>query len=296
MHVVIAGATGFLGTHLTEHLRVHGHDVTHLTRREPEAPHESRWDPRSGLLDRGLVGSADAVVNLAGASIVGNPHSGRWAREVMDSRVVTTRLLAETVAGAEHPPALIAGNGISYYGDHGSEPLTEESDSRGEALLTRVAREWQAATEPARAAGARVCVLRTAIVLDRASSPLRELRLLFRAGLGARLGPGSQYFPVVSLRDWVGAVSFLIESRDVSGEFNICCPLTPTNAEFTRALAAAVGRRAFLAAPSAVLRLAAGRMAPELLGSLNTRPAALERAGYDFKDEDVREVLASALG
>ncbi|KQV69651.1 hypothetical protein ASC64_07365 [Nocardioides sp. Root122] len=295
MRVVIAGASGFLGTHLTEHLRVHGHEVTALVRRDPASAQESRWDPRAGEVDAEVVGRADAVVNLAGASIAGNPHSDRWATEVRESRVSTTGLLARTIAAAERPPAFIAGNGIGWYGDHGSAPVTEDSDSLGDAFLTGVTREWAAATEPAREAGARVCILRTAPVMDRTSPPLKQLRLLFKAGLGARLGSGEQYFPMISLRDWIGAVSYLLVSRDVSGAFNLCCPTTPTNAEFTHALAKAVGRKAFLAAPAPVLKVAAGDLASELLGSVNARPAALERAGYDFEDEDVREVLASAL-
>ena len=295
MRVVIAGASGFLGTHLTDHLRVHGHEVTTLVRRDPTSAHESRWDPEAGEVDAALVSRADAVVNLAGATIASNPHSRTWASEVLDSRVSTTRLLAETIAASERPPALLAGNGISYYGDHGAAPVTEESESLGDAFLTRVTREWAAATEPARAAGARVCLLRTAPVMDRTSPPLKQLRLLFLAGGGARLGSGEQHMPMISLRDWVGAVSYLIESRDVSGAFNLCCPRTPTNAEFTRALAHALHRKAFLAVPSAVMKVAAGDLAPELLASVNARPAALERAGYDFEDEDVREVLAAAL-
>lgn len=295
MRVVMAGASGFLGTHLTEHLRVHGHEVTHLVRREP-GPHESRWDPVVGILDAAVVTSADAVVNLAGASLLGNPHSGSWAEEVRDSRVRTTAVLARTIADSDRPPAFLAGNGISYYGDHGPAPVTEDTDSRGDALLTRVAREWQDAATPAREAGARVCVLRTAPVMDRSAPPLKQLRRMFALGLGARLGSGRQHFPMISLRDWVGAVSFLLESRDVSGPFNLCCPDTPTNAEFTVALAGAVRRPALLAAPSGLLAKATGRLAPELLGSVNARPAALERAGYDFEDRDVREVLAAALG
>ena len=100
---------------------------------------------------------------------------------------------------------------------------------------------------------------------------------------------------MISLRDWVASVAFLAGSGDVSGAFNLCCPRTPTNAEFTRALADAVHRPAFLVAPAAVLKVAAGRMAPEILGSVNARPAALERAGYDFEDEDVTAVLAAGL-
>jgi NAD dependent epimerase/dehydratase family enzyme len=131
--------------------------------------------------------------------------------------------------------------------------------------------------------------------MDRTSPPLKQLRLLFQLGGGARLGSGEQFMPMISLRDWVGAVSYLIESRDVSGAFNLCCPRTPTNAEFTRALAAALHRKAFLAVPAPLMRMAAGDLAPELLGSVNARPTALERAGYDFEDEDVREVLSAAL-
>ena len=295
MRVVIAGASGFLGTHLTEHLRVHGHEVTALVRREPTSAHESRWDPANGQVDAEVVGRADAVVNLAGAPIAGNPHSGRWGTQVMESRVSTTRLLASTIAASERPAAFLAGNGVAWYGDHGNAPVTEETDSVGDAFLTRVAHAWQDATDAAREAGARVCVLRTSPVMDRTSPPLKQLKLLFQVGGGARLGSGRQHMPMISLRDWIGAVSYLIESRDVSGAFNLCCPTTPTNAEFTAALAAQLHRKAFLAVPASVMKVAAGDLAPELLGSVNARPAALERAGYDFEDEDVREVLASAL-
>jgi uncharacterized protein (TIGR01777 family) len=295
MRVVIAGASGFLGTHLSDHLRVHGHEVVALVRREAHSPRESAWDPYAGVLDEALVGGADVVVNLAGSPLFGNPHSARYRRELMESRVVTTRVLAEAVAASERPPAFLANNGTSFYGDHGADALTEECDSRGEGLLTRVTREWQAAAQPALDAGARVCVLRTAPVMDRASLTLRLLKGLFKSGMAARLSSGEQYFPIISLRDWVGAATYVAESHDVSGVFNLCCPVTPTNREFTETLAEALHRPSFLAAPAPVLRLAAGQMAPELLNSVNVRPAALERAGYDFEDEDVREVLATAL-
>jgi uncharacterized protein (TIGR01777 family) len=295
MRVVIAGASGFLGTHLSDHLRVHGHEVTALVRREAEGARESRWDPYTGQLDSSVVESSDVVVNLAGSPLFGNPHSARYRRALMDSRVVTTQVLAEAIAKSDRKPAFLANNGTSFYGDHGAEVLTEESDTQGDALLTRVTRAWQEATLPAVEAGARVCVLRTAPVLDRASVTMRLLRTVFKAGLAARLSTGDQYFPLISLRDWVGAATYLAESHDVSGVFNLCCPVTPTNREFTEALAGALHRPAVFAAPAPVLRLAAGQMAPELLNSVNVRPAALERAGYDFEDEDVREVLAAAL-
>lgn len=295
MQIVIAGGSGFLGTHLVEELGRRGHAVTRLVRHPTSAPGESTWDPYAGTYDRAVIAAADVIINLAGSPTAGNPHSQRWARELRESRVTTTRVLARAIAEAGSTPAFLAGNGISWYGDHGDQALTETSDSRGHSLLTEVSREWQAATEPAVEAGARVCVLRTSPVMDRRAAPLKQLRLVFRLGLGARLGDGAQYMAMISLRDWVGAVAHLAEHDTARGPFNLCCSETPTNAEFTAALAKAVHRPALVFAPKAVLRVGAGEMAPELLGSLNVRPAALSAAGYAFKDPDVTAVLHTGL-
>ena len=295
MRIVIAGASGFLGSNLTDALRDRGHEVTRLVRRPASSAEESTWDPYAGTYEPEVIEGADVVVNLAGTPTAGNPHSEKWARELRESRVTTTLVLARAIAGSGTRPAFLAGNGISWYGDHGTQVLTEASDSRGHALLTEVTREWQAATVPAADAGARVCVLRTSPVMDRRSEPLKELRRVFRLGLGARLGDGRQHMAMISLRDWVGAVVHLAEHPTAAGPFNLCCPETPTNAEFTKALARAVHRPAAVFVPKAALRLGAGKMAPELLGSLNVRPAALIESGYEFHDRDVDAVLAAGL-
>lgn len=298
MHVVVAGSSGFLGRQLVTELRGRGHDVTCLVRRDPargQSAPESRWDPQAGVVDTDLVQAADVVVNLAGSPLVGNPHSKKWARDVLTSRRATTGLLAATIAAAARPPALVNASGVSWYGDHGPVALTEASDTRGHALLTKVAREWEAATQPAAAADGRVVCLRTAPVQDRSNPPLQQQRLQFLAGLGGRLGNGRQYYPLISLRDWIGAAAFLVEHPMASGPFNMCAPVTPTNAEFTRTLAKLVHRPAVLPAPAAAIRLAAGPMADEVLGSLNLRPAALLDLGYGFADPDVESVLATGL-
>jgi uncharacterized protein len=293
--ILVAGASGFLGTHLRTALTARGHSVTTLVRRPTRSASESSWDPYAGTYDRAAVEAADVVVNLAGAPTLGNPHSSKWAHELLESRVVTTRVLAEAVASADSRPAFLAGNGVSYYGDHGDAVLDESADSRGDALLTEVTRQWQDATDSAVDAGARVCVLRTAPVMDRRSAPLKQLRLLFLTGLGARLGDGRQHMAMVSLSDWVGAVVHLAEHPTASGPFNLCCPVTPTNAEFTRTLAHQLHRPALAFVPAPLLRVGAGRMAPELLGSLNVVPAGLEAAGYAFRDRDVDAVLRAGL-
>jgi len=296
VHVVIAGASGFLGSKLARVLEHRGHQVTRLVRRDPAHEGESRWDPHTDHVDRALIGEADVVVNLAGSPTLGNPHSARWAANLHDSRVATTDCLARAVAGADRHPAFYAGNAVGWYGDHGQELVTDESASNGDSFMTRVSRDWADATAPAVEAGARVVRLHTCPVMDHASAPLKQMLPAFKLGLGARIGDGQQYFPIVSLRDWTGAVAHLVESESVSGPFIIGAPVTPTNGEFTDALAEAVGRRARLAAPAFVLEKAGGRLAPELLGSQRIEPAALLASGYTFHDENVRAVLAAALG
>src|SRR4051794_7197231 len=291
LNVLISGASGFLGTHLTEELIARGHAVVALVRRPSSLPDESSWDPYAGAYEREAFERADVVVNLAGSPTVGNPHSKRWARELRESRVTTTRVLAEAVAASGRRPAFLAGNAIAWYGDHGDDVVTEESGSTGDSLLTGVTRAWQDAAAPASDAGARVCILRTAPVIDKAVPPLKQLRSLTRLGLGARLGDGRQHMAMVSLRDWVGGVAHLVEHDDVSGPVNLCCPRTPTNAEFTTTLADALHRPSFATVPGFALKTGAGRMAPELLGSLNVVPAALEASGYVFRDPDVVSVV-----
>lgn len=294
MRILIAGSTGFLGQHLQSQLRQRGHDVVPLVRRPPRAG-ELSWDPTSGHLDPKTLTGFDAVVNLAGSPTVGNPHSKKWARELEDSRVRSTGVLARAIAATSHTPAYVVGNGISFYGDHGSVRLDESAPSRGDALLTHVTRVWQAAAKEAEDVGARVAYLRTAPVLDATSAPLKQLRLLFKTGLGGRLGSGEQYFPVISLRDWVGAATHVIESG-MHGPVNLCAPHVPTNAEFTKELARKVRRPAALPVPAAAVRLAAGPMAPEVLGSIRGVPQALLDDGFVFQDDDVSAILDVALG
>lgn len=294
LNVVVAGASGFLGRHLTDELEARGHTVVRLVRRPAGSPAESTWDPYAGVYDRDVVERADVVVNLAGTPTIGNPHSRTWARNLRESRVTTTRVLAQAVASSERTPALLAGNAIAWYGDHGAEVVTEESGSRGDSLLTEVTRDWQDAAAPAVEAGARVCFLRTAPVMDQAGPPLKPLALLTKLGLGARLGNGRQYMSMISLRDWVGGTAHLVEG-DAQGPVNLCCPETPTNKEFTDALARAVGRKAFLAVPTPAIRIGAGPLAPEALGSINLRPAVLEQDGYAFRDRTVDDVIRAGL-
>ena len=274
MRFVVAGSSGFLGGAWTQALVEHGHEVVRLVRREPTGPDEVRWDPAEGRVDRGVVESADVVVNLAGAPLVHVPWNDAYRRAFTASRVDTTRTLAEAVARSDRKPAFLAQSGVAAYGDGGSAVLTEESPGDAPTFMGDVVRRWEAATEPARQAGARVALMRTSVVLDRSGGALPPMLLPFRLGLGGKIGNGRQYFATISLDDWLGAATFLAYN-DLSGPFNLTGPEPSTNAEFTRALGEALGRPAVLRVPTLPLR-ATGLVGPiggELLASQRLDPA-----------------------
>src|SRR5205085_667999 len=153
LHIVVGGATGFLGKNLVPALRARGHTTTSLVRREPQADAESRWDPSSGLLDAHVIEDADVVINVAGSPTIGNPHSQRWARNLRESRVTSTQVLADAIAASTTKPAFLAGNAVAIYGDHGDDEVTDAGDSRGHTLMVEVTRAWEAAAAPAMDAG-----------------------------------------------------------------------------------------------------------------------------------------------
>lgn len=294
MRVVIGGASGFLGAPLVVHLRQRGHDVTALVRRTA-GPDESWWKPSEGLIDQTLIDEADAVINLSGSPISQWPRTPARKREILSSRLDATSTLARAIAAAPTPPAFLSGSAIGWYGtDRGDEELTEGT-APGPGFLAEVAQRWEEAAGPAVDAGARVAWLRTGIVMDRSGGALKLMLLPFRLGLGARLGDGHQYFSTISRRDWIAAVTHVLEG-DLSGPVNLAIPDDVTNRDFTRTLATTVHRPAVLAAPAFAIRLALGGLADDLLGSLRVRPQTLMDDKFSFADPGIDRVLRTALG
>ncbi len=294
MRVVVAGSSGLIGTALVAHLRAGGHEVLRLVRRPPAGPDERGWDPPAGRIDAGTFEGVDAVVNLNGVGVADRPWSGARRQAIRDSRNVPTDVLARAVA--EHGvPTLVSQSATGYYGDAGGVAL-DESAPVGRGFLADVLRDWEAAAQPAREAGARVVHPRTGLVLSASGGLLGPLKLLFRFALGGRIGSGTQYMPWISLDDEVGALGFLLEHDTLDGPVNLTGPAPVTNAEFSAALAAAVHRPAPLAVPAFVIKSLAGAMGEEmLLFGQRALPAKLEAAGYRFRHRTVEEALAAAL-
>jgi uncharacterized protein len=295
LKIAITGATGFIGSALTQHLRGKGHDVLRITRGAAGGD-TLHWDPAAGVLDRDRLEGVDAVVHLAGESIGRLFWTEAHKMRVLDSRVRGTALLAETLAGLDHPPeVLVSASAVGYYGDRGDEELTEES-GRGTGFLAEVAVAWEEAAGAARDAGIRVVHPRTGIVLSSLGGVLPRILLPFRLGLGGRLGSGRQWWPWITLEDEVRAIVWCIERSQVAGPVNLSAPNPVRNAEFTETLARVLRRPALLPAPRAVLRVALPEMADELLlASQREIPHRLSEGGFEFAHPELEGGLRAAL-
>lgn len=297
MKVVVTGASGLIGSALTAALRADGDQVVTLVRRTPAAPTEIAWDPladHGGLAPSALDGT-DAVVHLAGAGVADRRWTSSYKTEIRASRVLGTRAIAGLVAGMAQPPAvLLCGSAIGWYGDTGGREV-DESGPAGRGFLAGVVRDWEAAADPAREAGIRVAHLRSGIVLSRRGGVLARLLPPFRLGLGARIGPGTQYMSWVALGDWIRAARFLAEHTEVSGPVNVTTPNPVTNAAFTAALAHALHRPALLSIPSPVLSAALGGVTADLLTSARVMPRRLQEAGFRFIHPELAGALAAEL-
>ncbi len=293
MRVIVAGSSGLIGSSLVVELRKAGHEVLRLVRRAPAAADERRWNPPAGSIDPDALAGVDAVVNLCGAGVADRRWTEARKQVLRDSRSVPTEVLAAAVA--EHGiPVLVNGSAVGFYGDGGDRMLTE-SERSGDGFLAMLCREWEAATEPASAAGARVVLLRTGLVLSPGGGLLGPLRSLFSLLLGGRLSDGQQYWPWISLTDELAAIRFCLENDGVSGPVNLSGPVPVTNREFTKAFADSLGRPAPWVIPGFALHLVFGAELAEeaMLTGQRAVPKALENAGFSFTHGTVQLALAA---
>jgi uncharacterized protein len=297
MRVAITGSSGLIGSALAGALQRDGNEVTQLVRRSPRQPGEIPWNPLAsdGGLDPAVFDGIDAVVHLSGAPVAGGLWTKARKLTLRASRIQSTKALVAALAKAPSPrPALLSGSAVGWYGDTGAREV-DESAPAGAGFLADLVRDWEAAAQPASQAGLRVVSLRSGIVLSHRGGMLGPLVPLFRFGLGARLGPGTQFISWISMTDHVAAVRYLLEHPDIDGPVNLTAPVPVTNAEFTAELARALRRPALLRIPAPVLRAGLGELSGELLGSQRVVPHRLLQAGFAFQYPRVASALAAEL-
>jgi hypothetical protein len=298
MHVAVTGASGMLGSALLPFLTTGGHRVTPVTRQSKPSD-AIRWDPLSGAIEASSFEGLDAVVHLAGEN-VGVRWTGERKRRIRESRVVGTRVLSEALAGLKRPPrVLVSASAIGIYGDRGDEMLTEDSTPTGPPgdFLVEVGREWERATEPARAAGIRVVNLRFGIILTPAGGALGRMLPPFRAGAGGPLGSGRQWVSWISVDDAIGAVHHALFTEELSGPVNVVTAEPVTSRTFATTLGRVLHRPAILPAPAPALNLLFGEMADTaLLSSQRVSPSRLLASGYSFRHARLEVALRHVLG
>jgi uncharacterized protein len=297
MKVLVSGSSGLIGSAAVTHLTAAGHYVIRLVRANPNRERgDVLWDPVAGRIERSKLDGIEAAVHLAGEPILGVWTQALKSR-VHLSRVQTTEFLAETLAGLNvKPRVLLSASAVGYYGHRGEQWL-DESSAPGEGFLPQLCQEWETATHIAQNAGIRLVNMRIGIVLSAKGGALAKMLPPFRAGLGGRMGSGRQFMSWITLDDLTNAILFAMENERLSGPVNMVSPSPVTNIEFTRAIAHALNRPAFLPVPAFALRLLPGRMAQEtMLCSARVEPAKLKRSGFKFEFHDVSQALLHVIG
>jgi uncharacterized protein len=277
MRVVVAGASGLIGTHLSESLRARGDEVVAL--------------PRLGTGPWRVEG-ADAVVNLAGASVAGKRWTAEYKKEIEESRVRSTRALVEAIAAAARKPrVLVNASAVGYYGGRGDEPVDESAGPGGD-FLANVVRQWEA---EAQRASIRSVQVRTGIVLSKKGGALEKMLPPFKAFVGGPIGSGKQWFPFIHIADEVGAILWCID-RELTGPVNLVAPGVVTMKDFAKALGRALHRPSWAPVPAAPLKVLLGEFASSLLEGQRAVPKKLLDSGFRFRFPDVDSALRDLFG
>lgn len=297
MKIVVAGASGLVGTALVPALRAAGHDVVRLVRRAVRQNDEVAWDPAAGEIDAARLGDVDGWVNLAGENL----GEGRWTaarcERILRSRVEATRtLVAAMTRTARKPSVFVSASAVGFYGDRGDEVLTEAA-SLGRGFLPGVCLAWETHAVGAERAGIRTVLARFGVILAPQGGALGKMLPIFRVGLGGRLGSGRQWMSWIGIDDVVEILQRALTGMELSGPVNVVAPGAVRNADFTAALGRVLGRPAIVPVPGVALRLALGtRMADEaLLASTRAEPARLVTAGYRFRHAEIEGALRAVL-
>lgn len=289
MRVLISGASGLVGTEVARQLIEDGHEPLKLVRRAAKASDEVSWNPSRGEIDPEIMESVDAVVNLAGATTGRIPWTKKYKKEIVSSRIDSTRTLVTAINRAENPPTvLISGSASGFYGEGGSTWLTEDSP-KGKGFLSDLANDWE---QEAMKARARVVLVRTTLVMSRKRGALGPLMPLLKLGVGGPIGSGKQFWAWINLVDEAAAIIHLINTPTANGPFNLTAPEPATCEQMIVGLGKAINRPTFFRIPEFAMKLFIGEAAEELLlVSQKMTANKLMTSGFRFRYPDLQSSI-----
>jgi uncharacterized protein (TIGR01777 family) len=298
MKILISGASGLVGKHLTPTLKAKGHEVYKLVRKTPKSSDEIRWDAEKGFseTEQAKLENFDAVVHLAGDNVASENWSDEKKRKIKDSRVVGTRVLVDALKQGKNPPKIfVSASAVGFYGDRRDEVLTEDS-KQGEGFLTDVCTAWEDEIEKAEEF-ARVVFLRIGVVLAKDGGALEKMLTPFKFGVGGTVGSGKQWMSWIALDDLIKLVHFALENENLRGAVNAVAPNPATNEEFTKTLGKVLHRPTVLPIPEFAVKLLFGEMGETLLlQGARVLPKKLEAAGFEFEFTNLEEAMKYVLG
>jgi len=295
LHIAITGATGMIGRKLTAFLRPQGHQITVITRRASFSQPQTSviiWDPALNYIKIEQLEGFDVIIHLTGSN-VGEYWSPEHKKNILESRVQSTRLLCESISRVvSKPKLLISASAIGFYGNHPPEKVLDEESPLGEGFLADVCRQWEEQTNILSQTGIRVVRMRLGVVLSKTGGALSKMWLPFQLGIGGVLGNGRQMMSWVALDEIPYVIDHLIKTDKISGAVNVISPQAVSNAQFTKILGQVMRRPAVLPVPAFAIRLLFGEMGQKLLlEGAHVLPRRLQESGYQFHFADLKEVL-----
>ena len=298
MKILIIGGSGFIGSHLSEYLLNREHQVCAIGR--SENPHRIRHEgyryiaadtTQPGEWQK-EVGEAEAVVNLAGATIF-HRWTAKYKKKIYNSRILTTRHVAASLPKDKNI-TLCSASGAGYYGDRGDDILTED-ETIGQNFLADVSRDWENEAQQAATKGVRVAVMRFGVVLGKNGGALAKMIPAFKMFVGGPLGSGNQWFPWMHLEDLMAAILFILKRQDVRGPFNFCAPNPVQYRDLAKTLGNVLGRPSFMPAPAFMIRLAMGEFGEVFLSSQRMLPDRLLKSGFSFQYPDLKGAIQAVV-
>ena len=294
MNIGITGVTGFIGRRIARMAFERGHSVTGFSRNPSQLVHGCSLMRAFRVNEKPDLSGCDALIHLAGESVFG-VWTPEKKRRILESRQIGTRQLVDAILTSEKPPrVLVSGSAIGFYGDTG-ETVTDEDSPAGEGFLAETTRLWESEARRAAEAGTRVVLLRTGLVLGEKGGAMRIMKPIFLAGLGGKIGLGTQWMSWIHLDDMASLALLAVENEILNGPINAVAPEPVRNVNFTHTLAGVVRRPVLFTVPRFVLKTVLGEFSRELLDSKRIISARAQVAGFRPKFADLDAALKNVI-